>query len=287
MPATAKTKGNQPTDLAAVILFGIDSSGKPKAARFGTNHARLAAKAATQLQLQVLPGTDPTVAAIAARLPVGRIHASGRMFVPFVRRDLYDKLVAAAPNGGPGQHAAPPPSGTGGHAGGKPTGSPPSLPRTWTEIGVGDLVIAHENADEGWYEAIVVDVDNDMVTLRWRDYPRQRQIVRHRNRLGLLRPVPSASAQPTKPSKPAATKDGTPASSHSSKTKSLPSSWDEIDTAHLVLAKTDGPWGSWYEAVAIAVAGDELTLRWRDNHGNVAPISRGRSQLALIRPDAV
>ena len=82
-----------------LVLFGIDSRGKPKGARFGKEHASLAMKAATQLQLNVLASNDPKVAEIAARLPVGRVHATGRTFVPFIRRDLYDKLVAAAANG--------------------------------------------------------------------------------------------------------------------------------------------------------------------------------------------
>jgi len=52
-------------------------------------------------------------------------------------------------------------------------GSSPNLPRTWHEIGVGDLVVAQEeDPTDGWYEAIVVEVTNDMFTLRWRDYPR-------------------------------------------------------------------------------------------------------------------
>src|SRR5215469_10721621 len=86
-----------------LVLFGIDSRGKPKGARFGREQASLAIKAATQLQLNVLASNDPKVAEIAARLPVGRVHATGRTFVPFIRRDLYDKLVAAAPNGNFGQ----------------------------------------------------------------------------------------------------------------------------------------------------------------------------------------
>jgi hypothetical protein len=101
-----------------LVLFGIDSRGKPKGARFGREHASLAIKAATQLQLNVLASNDPKVAEIAARLPVGRVHATGRTFVPFIRRDLYDKLVAAAPNGNLGQPLTPPASGeTGGAAG--------------------------------------------------------------------------------------------------------------------------------------------------------------------------
>jgi hypothetical protein len=82
-----------------VVLFGIDSRGKPKAARFGKQHAGLALKAATQLQLQVLTSNDPKIAGLAAQLPVGRVHATGRTFVPFIRRNLYDQLLAAAANG--------------------------------------------------------------------------------------------------------------------------------------------------------------------------------------------
>jgi hypothetical protein len=170
-------KANHSTQLRScpspLVLFGIDSRGKPKGARFGREHASLAIKAATQLQLNVLASNDPRVAEIAARLPVGRVHATGRTFVPFIRRDLYDKLVAAAPNGNLGQPLTPPSGATGGAAGSRPPGSSPNLPRTWHEIGVGDLVVAQEeDPTDGWYEAIVVEVTNDMFTLRWRDYPR-------------------------------------------------------------------------------------------------------------------
>ena len=65
------TKANHSTQLRScpspLVLFGIDSRGKPKAARFGREHATLAIRAATQLQLNVLATTDPKVAEIAAR----------------------------------------------------------------------------------------------------------------------------------------------------------------------------------------------------------------------------
>ena len=51
-----------------LVLFGIDHRGKPKAARFGKQHADLAIKAATQLQLQVLMGNDPKIADLTAEL---------------------------------------------------------------------------------------------------------------------------------------------------------------------------------------------------------------------------
>ena len=63
-----------------VVLFGIENRGKPQGARFRKEHASLALKAATQLQLNVLASNDPKIAEIAARLPVGRVHATGRTF---------------------------------------------------------------------------------------------------------------------------------------------------------------------------------------------------------------
>ena len=45
--------------LSPLVLFGIDSRGKPKGARFRKEHASLALKAATQLQLNVLASNDP------------------------------------------------------------------------------------------------------------------------------------------------------------------------------------------------------------------------------------
>jgi hypothetical protein len=132
-------KGNRSTPAKPVVLFGLDSRGK---ARFSKEHAGLAVKAASQLALQVVAGNDPKLAEIAARLPVGRVHATGRAFVPFIHRDLYDLLLAAAGNGNLAQPPAPPASGASGNAAGsRPPGSSPKLPRNWQEIGVGDLVL--------------------------------------------------------------------------------------------------------------------------------------------------
>ena len=276
-------KANHSTQLRScpspVILFGIDSRGKPKAARFGRDHANLAIKAATQLQLNVLASTDTKVAEIAARLPVGRVHATGRTFVPFIQHDLYDKLVAAAPNGNLGQPLMPPSGATGGAAGSRPPGSSPNLPRSWHEIGLGDLVVAQEeDPSDGWYEAIVVEAANDMFTLRWHHYPRLRRITRHRLRLGLLYPGPQAGKQ----SKPQSVKHKGPAA----KTEpALPTDWQDIDLNKLVLAKEDGPPRSWWEAIPVEKAGDAFKLRWRD-YSTVPSISRDRFALALVCPDA-
>ena len=269
---------------APVVLFGIDSHGKPKGARFGKDHADLAIKAASQLQLRVLASNDPKVADLATQLPVGRIHATGRTFVPFIRRDLYDKLVAAAPNGNAHPTSTLAGGGSGAAGMGAPGGSAPNLPKTWQEIGVGDLVVAQQSPDDGWYEAIVIEAAGDMLKVRWRDYPRERPIVRHRLRLGLLYPGPTSD--PAKAIKAAAAKDQKPAATApAAGSQPLPRDWQQIDVGQLVLAKSEGPWSSWWEAVPVEKVGDGFKLRWRDGV-NKSPCTRPRLELALICPDA-
>ena len=65
----------------------------------------------------------------------------------------------------------------------------PGLPATWDDIAVGHLVIAHENAIDGWWEAIVLARDGDILTLNWRDY-QQPNVVRHAGSVALLKPGP-------------------------------------------------------------------------------------------------
>jgi hypothetical protein len=243
--------------------------------------------AAGQLQLNVLASKDPKVAEIAARLPVGRIHATGRMFVPFVCHDLYEQLVAAAANGNP--DASSPPNGSSGASGSTPGGSAPHLPQTWQSIGIGDLVVANDSREDGWYEAIVVEANGDMLTLRWRDYPRERRIVRHRLRLGLLYPGLQQKAENGKSTKTTsrAKHDKPVAAEPAANGEALPKDWAEIDINHLVLAKDDSQWAAWWEAIPVEKDGNLFKLRWWEKYAaNVALITRPRLELALICPDA-
>jgi hypothetical protein len=42
---------------------------------------------------------------------------------------------------------------------------------------------------EGWWEAIVIATDNDMLTLTWRDYPKVPPVTRHRTAVALVKPT--------------------------------------------------------------------------------------------------
>jgi hypothetical protein len=143
---------------AKVVVFGIDSAWKPRAAWFPKAQAEQARAAAKQLRLNVIEVTNGIAADLIAKLPAGQIHAAGPAMVPPIREDLYEKIVATINSRGEA---------------GKEPGEPilTDLPETWAAIKPGHLVIARGILVDGWCESIVVGRTGDKLTLRWRDYP--------------------------------------------------------------------------------------------------------------------
>ncbi|MEN3212509.1 hypothetical protein PUR23_21115 [Methylorubrum populi] len=207
----------------ALVLFGRDGGGRPRAAWFAAAEAEESNAAAAAMRLRVLPLSDETGRDIARQLARGRVLPSGRALVPFTKRTLYAGLVALAgeetgltvAGGGrtnpalesepsppvppPGTEASPkadvgPMASTGDRANApaaKPrpgdctfVGAPqPSEPE---QIGLGSVVLAHEGPDEGWWEAEVIGINGQTFSLRWRDYPTQPTILRKATELALL-----------------------------------------------------------------------------------------------------
>ena len=166
----------------AFVVYGLDADKKPRAARFDNSHPELVAKAAELMNLTLYEVKSPGVAALAKRLPNGRLYANGNGFVPPVRRDLYTTLAAVIAQAGRNGGA----QGAGGAA--AEAGSP-GLPRNWDEIAAGHLVIASEGPGNGWWDAIVIEVNGDMLTLHWRDFPWQPNVVQHRSNVALIKPA--------------------------------------------------------------------------------------------------
>jgi hypothetical protein len=180
---TSATKASAPladNDIGLLVL-GFDEQQKPCGARFVDAKPDLVAKAAQVMGLKVYKPTSPEAAELAKKLPVGQLYATGRAFVPHVRQSLYSDVIvalAAEPQQaavGPDDDKASTPVARG-------------LPRTWDEIAPGHLVIAQESLDYGWWEAIVLDRKDDMLTLRFRDYPRLPKFFRHRSAIALMSP---------------------------------------------------------------------------------------------------
>jgi hypothetical protein len=177
-----KTSAPMAEDEVGLLVLGFDEQQKPCGARFVDAKPDLVAKAAQVMGLKVYKPTSPEVAELAKKLPVGQLYATGRAFVPHVRQSLYSDVIvalAAEPQQaavGPDDDKASTPVARG-------------LPRTWDEIAPGHLVIAQESLDYGWWEAIVLDRKDDMLTLRFRDYPRLPKFFRHHTAVALMSPA--------------------------------------------------------------------------------------------------
>ena len=167
----AKPTPEDSSSSRTFVLFGADEYCKPRAARFTGADPALLAKAAETMSLCLFEVNTPDLAAIAKKLPLGQLHADGRGLVPFVKTDVYQDLVFET-------------VGSEGPTYVKQTSA--ELPRTWDDIAPGDLVLAHETLEVGWWEAIVIARDGEQLTMRFRDYPKYGKFVRHRSAVALI-----------------------------------------------------------------------------------------------------
>jgi hypothetical protein len=168
--APAKKSDPTKTPGKVYVLFGADEYAKPRAARFSAEERELLAKAAEAMHLRLVKVTEPDLAEIAAMLPAGRLHGNGRSLVPYVKGDLYTELVTV----------------TAGDQEPKPGPAPQDLPSTWDEIVPGNLVLARESLECGWWEAVVTERNGDLITVRYRDFPRYPALVWHRSAIALI-----------------------------------------------------------------------------------------------------
>jgi hypothetical protein len=170
-----------------LIVLGFDEQQKPRGARFIDAKPNLVIKAADLMGFKVYEASSPDVAEAAKKLPLGRLYANGRGFVPNIRQSLYSDLVVAlglepqaALNRNGDKDSLPAARG---------------LPRSWDDIGPGHLVIAQESLEYGWWEAVVLNRKDDTFTLQYRDYPHLPRFVRHRSGIALMSP-PADEARP-------------------------------------------------------------------------------------------
>jgi hypothetical protein len=192
-----RNMGKQPEKKTAdttdkLFVFGLDEDGKPRGARFAEFNEKVVS-AAAQMKLASVHPASPAVTEIGMKLPVGRLYASGKAFIPPIRRDLLGKLSAALEaSGGQCQvhHPAPAQSAEKAKAAGEIIAA--GLPRTWESIAVGHLVLVEDDdPGYGWWPCLVTERNKDVLTLRLRDYPDKGTYVRHIAQVGLLNPVPA------------------------------------------------------------------------------------------------
>jgi hypothetical protein len=180
------------------------------------------------------------VADVAKKLPLGRLYANGRGFVPNIRQSLYTDVVA--------ELACEPQTLVSKNGDKDSVPAARGLPRSWDDIAAGHLVIAQESLEYGWWEAIVLDRNDDTFILQYRDYPHLPKFARHHTGVALM--CSAANDQ----------------------------SWNEIASGHLVIASAKE---GWWEAIVIDRKADTLTLQFRDDPTQ-PKIVRHRSAIALM-----
>jgi hypothetical protein len=133
----------------------------------------------------ILRLTDDERREIASKLPQGRVFESGRAFVPFVNKTLYEQLIemggetppidlgimAAALNAGSEEaHAVKAEISNAKDERSEEAKEEKNDTPAWSSIKVGSVVLVNEKPKEGWFEAVVtVAKAGGLLTLKWRD----------------------------------------------------------------------------------------------------------------------
>ncbi|MBP1885731.1 tudor domain-containing protein [Sinorhizobium mexicanum] len=181
---------------AKVIVIGLDDQGRPHASWFAEDECDAAAVASDLMNMALIDVSNEELAAIANNLPRGKLFESGKAFVPFVKRTTYDQLAkyldddylaaaAARVEAAAGAASAAAED----YAKASKGEVPARQPEDWSKLLVGDLVLARETAEEGWFEAIVVELAADgRFRLRWRDWPELPNFTRALTDIALLHP---------------------------------------------------------------------------------------------------
>src|SRR5215211_2795739 len=159
-----------------LVLLGADTDGKLHASRFDESHAALVTRAAELMGFYVLRVTadQDEAYAIAEALPVGKIFASGKAFVPFVAYSAFEKLRILVEEGAifrpPTDEAPAPEQPTAAMFTDEGRGVAEAL---WSKIEIGTIVLAAQPDlyGPGWWQSVVVAVEGDDLTLRWVDDP--------------------------------------------------------------------------------------------------------------------
>ncbi len=235
-----------------LVVYGFDENKKPRAAQFSEPEFKLAHKAAELMKLKVFETDTPKLRRALKKLPLGKVYASGWGFVPNVRRNQFDSLLKIIRTADPD---APEPA------------PQTNLPPSWDAIAVGHLVLGQaDSAADGWWPAIVVKVDRDMLTLQARDFPKAPTVVRHRLAVALLY-----------------TADFNPPEHTGTFAPGLPISWGTLALRQLILAQDAKPENGWWEAEIVEIKGEYITLQWRD-FPRQPKVSRRRTDIALLNP---
>jgi hypothetical protein len=166
-----------------IVVLGVDVDHRPHASRFDERDAPFVERAAELMGFHVIRVAPDNMElyGVAAGLPLGKIFATGRAFVPFVNRARFDKLAALVEGEAPVYRMAEMVT----------IDALNTANELWAKIEVGTIVLAAADPDlygPSWWEAVVVAVDGDDLTLRWMEDPTELPFEVSRREVGLHHP---------------------------------------------------------------------------------------------------
>jgi hypothetical protein len=154
----------------------------PHAAWFRAAYAERARTAAKRQGLTALPVESAETRAVAATLKEGQLRAGGQLVMPCVSQNMLNQLQRLT--------AVPPPNTTGAATGRVTPGV--NVPvAVWDTLKITDVVLAahlEKGVPDGWYEAVIMKIENGVFTLRWVDYPDHGLVRLPRQYLALMYP---------------------------------------------------------------------------------------------------
>jgi hypothetical protein len=173
------------------VIFGVTDDRKPRAARFDFKDEAIVRKAAAAMNMRVGLAKSDKAAALAIRLPIGKLFESGVGLVPLVKAEVFYKLQELLSFDQTWNDS-------GVITGRGVTATPELLKATdmiWSGIKVGTTVVCFyggedEPAEFCWSAAVVTAVSKDglMLDCRWRDWPDEKAFKAKANAVAIFRP---------------------------------------------------------------------------------------------------
>lgn len=147
-----------------LVVFDADSSGPARGANFDPAAREAIAKALDGSTAKLIEVDQVKLDQIDPDFPEGKLASTGKPNLSPIKRATYDRLTALATP--------------------VPTPPPPPAPSATTHplvaVKVGSVVLAWDEENGGWWEAVVQRLEHNGGTLRlkWRDYPDQPQVTK-------------------------------------------------------------------------------------------------------------
>jgi len=187
----------KPTPTPALLVYGKPASpGLPQASWFRAEDRATVVAAAQGFKFAVIDIKSEADRALIIGVHEGVLKTNGRMIVGSVAADVYQRIV---------EHAAKTAAAFGAMASGDTTGASSeqtanidekmatsASPDPWSELRIGSYAICKHwlatGAANGWWLAVITDIDGDDFVVRWPDEPLTPPLKIERKHIAIFHP---------------------------------------------------------------------------------------------------